>query len=96
MAEGVGLKPDNVGRPTLVLTMAARAARVRRQSAAMKTFAALHIGGDVLVACQAQVTHLLLVGTIVATRALLFVLGVRRRNLTGHQERFEGGRSGKP
>ena len=96
VAESVGLEPDDVCRPTLVLAMATRAAGVCRQSAAMETLTALHVRGDVFVACQTQIAHARLVGTVVATGALLFVLGVGRRKLAGHEERFQGSRCGQP
>ena len=60
----------------------------------METLASLYIGGNVLVACQAQSAHARLVGAVVTTGALLFVLGMGRGQLTGHQKCFEGrGRS---
>ena len=61
----------------------------------MKTLAPLHVGSDVLVARQAQNTHARLVGTVVTTGALLFVLGMGRGQLPGHQKCFEGCRSSK-
>ena len=96
VAESVRLEPDDVCRPTLVLAVAARATRIGRQRAAVEALTALHVRGDVLVARQAEVAHARLIGAVMATGALLLVLGMGSRQLAWHQERFERGRRGKP
>ena len=96
VTEGVGLKADNIGGATLVLTMAASTTRIGRQSTAVEALTALHVRGDVLVARQAEVAHARLIGAVMATGALLLVLGMGSRQLAWHQERFERGRRGKP
>jgi hypothetical protein len=70
---------------------------LRRRSArhaAVKTQAFGDVRRDVLVAVEAERRLPLFVGAIVAERAGLFVFRVQLRDLAGHQQRLDAGRSG--
>jgi hypothetical protein len=90
--EGRGVQAHDVGLAALVLGMAAGAlADAGIGHAAVIALVTLQVGGDFLVAVDAQRALARTVGAIVAIAAGVFELGVRLGNLAGHEQALDRG-----
>jgi hypothetical protein len=87
--EGVAAELHDVGAPTLVLDVTGAALRgFDSLQSAMKSLPRSHIGGDFLVAVEAQLPLAPAVAAVVAVGAVLLVLPVSRGQLAGHEKLF--------
>ncbi len=95
VVEALARKFGDVRPATLVLGVASRALRlISVQHVAVEAAASRHVFADDLVTSDAQLRHARAVAAIVAIRAGLFQLGVRRTYLPRHQQRFDSRGSG--
>jgi hypothetical protein len=87
--EGVAAELHDVGAPTLVLNVTGAALRrFDSLQPAMESLPGSHIGGDFLVAVEAQLPLTCAVAAVVAVGAMLLVLLVSRGQLARHEKFF--------